>query len=408
MAKPELVNDRAGEREELDEEQEELQKVDRRSLFRKHPQAKRYIAIVAAALLLGAFLWWLHARVRESTDDAQIEGNVTPVAARVMGTVLQVNVNDNQQVQPGDILVELDPRDYQVAVQKAEADLADAQANASAAITGVPVSSATSKSDLAIAQANVAAAQKEVESAQARLAEAKANYAKIAADLKRFQQLVAKDEISRQQYDAAVANEQTARATVQAAEAAVATAQSHVLQARAQEQAAQTAPQQVSITRSKAGSAEALVKAREAALAQAKHNLDYATVRAAVAGVVTRKSVQPGQIVQPGQPLMALSPLQDVWVVANFKENQLRNMKVGQKVTIHVDAYDKDFDGHVDSIGGTTAARTSLLPPENATGNYVKVVQRVPVKIVFDKGQDPNHELLPGMSVVPTVLTNSK
>ena len=407
MAQPELVDDRA-KPEELDEEQEALRKGDRRPFFLKHPHAKRYIIAIAAVLVVGAVLWWMYARVRESTDDAQIEGNVTPVAARVAGTVQKVLVNDNQQVKAGDILVQLDPADYLVAVQKAEADLAEAQANAGAAVTGVPVSSMTYTSDLAVAKANLAAAQKEVDTANARLAEAKANYTKVAADLKRFTTLVAKDEVSRQQYDAAVANEQTAAAAVQAAEAAVAAAQSHVVQAQAQVNAAGTAPQQIAITRSKAGSAEALVKAREAALAQAKLNLEYCTVRAAVDGVVTKKSVQPGQIVQPGQPLMALSPLQDVWVVANFKENQLQNMKVGQKATVHVDAYDKDFDAHVDSIGGTTAARTSLLPPENATGNYVKVVQRVPVKIVFDKGQDPQHPLLPGMSVVATVRTDSK
>jgi len=378
---------------------------ERQSLFKRHPRAKYIVAAVALLLLVGGLLYWLHARVRESTDDAQIEGNITPVAPRVGGAVIKVNVDDNQEVHAGDVLVQLDPRDYEVAVQRARAELADALANARGAKTAVPVSSASSTSQLEIARANIAAAQREVDAAKARLQEALANYNKVATDLRRFEQLLKKDEISRQQYDAAVANEQSARATVDAARAAVATAESHVRQAEAQFKAAATAPEQIAIQRSKAASADANVQTRQAALAQALLNLDYTTVRAAVGGVVTKKSVQLGQTVQTGQPLMAIVPLEDIWVVANFKENQLRKMRVGQKATIHVDAYNRDYNGHVDSIGGTTAAKTSLLPPENATGNYVKVVQRVPVKIVFETGQDRNHLLRPGMSVVPTVLT---
>lgn len=378
---------------------------ERESLFKRHPRAKLIVVLVAALLLVGGLLYWMHARVRESTDDAQIEGNIAPVAARVAGSVVKVSVDDNQLVNAGDVLVQLDPRDYQVAVDRAQAELADALANARGAKTNVPVSSATSTSQLSIAGSNIVAVKQEVDTAQARLQEANANYHKAATDLKRFEQLVQRDEISQQQYDAAVAAEKSARATVDAAQAAVATAQSHVAQAEAQFRAAATAPEQVSIQRSKAASAEANVQTKAAALAQAQLNLSYTTVRAAVSGVVSKKSVQLGQAVQAGQPLLAIVPLDDIWVVANFKENQLKAMRVGQPAKIHVDAYARDYNGHVDSIGGTTAAKTSLLPPENATGNYVKVVQRVPVKVVFDKGQDPNHLLRPGMSVVPTVLT---
>jgi membrane fusion protein (multidrug efflux system) len=302
------------------------------------------------------------------------------------------------------VLVELDPTDYNVALQRSEAELADALANATAARTGVPLATTTSSSQLDMAKANRAAAQKQVDVANARLAEAQANYRKAAADLQRLRPLVEKDEISKQQFDAVVAAEEGASATVESAKAAVATAQSQVIQANAQVQAASVVPEQVSITRAKASASEAQVQKNEAAVAQSRLNVQYTTVKAPVSGIISRKSVQPGQIIQPGQPLFAIVPLENVWVVANFKENQLKSMRVGQKAKVHVDAYGREYDGHVDSIGGATAARFSLLPPENATGNYVKVVQRVPVKIVFEKGQDKQHLLRPGMSVVPTVL----
>ena len=373
--------------------------------FRRNPRAKLVIGLIALLLIVGGVLYWLHARVREETDDAQIEGDVVPVAGRIYGTVNSVNVNDNQAVKKGDVLVQLDPRDYQVAVDKAAADLADAQASAHAARTGVPISSTTTSSQVQIAEANLNASQKEVQSAQAGLRQANANYTKVATDLKRYADLLTKDEVSQQQYDAAKASELSSRAAVDAAQAAVDTAESHVAQARAQVRQAQTGPQEVAVSQSRAGSAEAEVQAKQAALEQAKLNLAYTTIRAAVDGVVTRKTVEPGQNVQAGQPLLALVPLDDIWVVANYKENQLNHMRVGQEATIHVDTYNRDYKGYVQSIGAASAARTSLLPPENATGNYVKVVQRIPVKILFNKGQDPNHILRPGMSVEPTVVT---
>jgi membrane fusion protein (multidrug efflux system) len=220
-----------------------------------------------------------------------------------------------------------------------------------------------------------------------------------------MKQLIAKDEISRQQFDAAVAAEQGSRATVEAAEAAVASAESHVLQAHAQVQGAGTAPQQVQVTQARAGSAEAALQRAEAALKQAKLNLQYTKIAAPASGVISKRTAEVGQVLQAGQPLASLINLDDVWITANFKETQLKNMKPGQGATIHVDAFGRNFNGHVDSIGAATGARFSLLPPENATGNYVKVVQRIPVKIVIDPNQDPQHMLRPGMSVVPTVMT---
>src|SRR5436305_415266 len=371
--------------------------------FMKRRRTRWILAAVVLALLIGGFLVWLHYSRIESTADAQIEGDIVPISARVGGTVKSVRVEDNQIVKAGDILVEIDPVDYEVALRRAQAGLADADASAKGARSNVPITTTNTASQVENARAALAAAQQQVDVAQARLREAQANHTRAAADLVRFKQLVDKDEIPRQQYDTAVAAEAAARATVDSAQATVSAAQSQVAQARAQVQAAGTAPQQINVTRSRAGAAEASVAKNSAELEQAKLNLNYTVVRAPVSGIVSKKSVQPGQVVMPNQALFAVVPLENLWVVANFKENQLKKMHPGQPAKIHVDAYGQDFNGHVDSIGGATAAKFSLLPPENATGNYVKVVQRLPVKIVFEKGEDPEHKLRPGMSVVPTV-----
>jgi membrane fusion protein (multidrug efflux system) len=360
-----------------------------------------WIVLVAA----GIFIWHYYS-VRESTDDAQVDGHITPISSRVSGTVTALHFQDNQYVEAGAVLVELDPRDYQVAVDRARAELADAEAAAAAARTSVPISHISTSSGIETAQANRSAAQQEVDAANARLREAKANYDKVVKDLERMKQLVAKDEISRQQYDATVAAEAAARATVDAAQAAVLNAQSHVAQADAAVKNAQTGPQQVRVTEARAGSAEAAVQKAQANLAQAMLNLQYCTVRAPQSGVVSKRSVEVGQTIQPGQPLVALVDLSDIYVTANFKENQLAKMRPGEPAVIHVDAFNKDFKGHVDSIGGATGGRFSLLPADNATGNYVKVVQRIPVKLVFERNEDPEHRLRPGMSVVPTVRTD--
>ena len=373
--------------------------------FRAHPRAKWVLLALLLIIVVAGYAVWSYYASRESTDDAQIDAHIVPISARVGGTVEKVNVNDNQYVEVGTVLVQLDPTDYQVALDRARAELQDAMATLQAARTGVPLTHTTTSSTLSNAQASLRAAQEEVSASQARLREAQAEYKLASDDVKRFAQLIKKDEIPQQRYDAAVTAEQQAAASVDAARAAVANAQSHVAQAQAMVQGAETAPQQVAITRAKAGSAEANVARLKAALQQAELNLQYTVIRAPVTGVVSKKTVEPGEVIQAGQPVLAVVNLEDVWVTANFKETQLKNMRPGQPAKVEVDAYGRTYNGHVDSIGGATGARFSLLPPENATGNYVKVVQRVPVKIFFEKGQDPHHLLRPGMSVVPTVLT---
>jgi membrane fusion protein (multidrug efflux system) len=402
--------------------------------FRGRDRLKWYVlgfVLIAVGSALGI---WHHFASRESTDDAQIDGHIIPISARVSGTVLEVNVNDNQSVDAGHVLVKLDPKDYQTAVEHARADLAMAEAAAAAARTGVPITSITTGSQLSTsgaqlesARAGVEATLKEVDAAQARraaaeahLAEARARSTKASRDLDRMKLLIDKEEISQQQYDAAVADAEAARATVESAKADLAEAEQNLqvaqsrlvqaqatsVQAQAGVDAAKTAPQQVAVTKSRAEAAEASVKMARAALAQAELNLQYTTVKAPASGEISHKTVQVGQSLQAGQPLMALVPLHDIWITANFKETQLKNMRPGQRALISVDAFGgRKFQGHVDSIAAATGEKFSLLPPENATGNYVKVVQRVPVKIVFEEGQDPEHLLRPGMSVVPTVIT---
>jgi len=373
--------------------------------FRANPRAKWIVAAVAILLLVaGAFIWHYYS-VRESTDDAQIDGHINPISPRVTGTVLRVLHDDNEVVQAGDLLVELDPKDYEVAVDRARADLANAQANATAANVGVPLTQTTSSSQLVAADAGVKGAERDIESAKAKLNDAQAMYAKTSADLKRMEQLIAKDEISHQQYDAAVAANNSAKAQVDAATSAIASAESRAAQSQAQAEAARTVPEQLKVTRARAGAASAEVQRAISALAQAELNLKYTRIVAPVTGVLSKRSVEPGQTVQAGQPLFSIVNLDDIWTTANFKETQLRDMKVGQKAKIKVDAYGKEYNATVESIGAATGARFSLLPPENATGNYVKVVQRIPVRIRFDKGQDPNHQLRPGMSAEPVVYT---
>jgi membrane fusion protein, multidrug efflux system len=380
---------------------------ERRALgfFREHPRAKWIVAVVALVLLVGGAFVWHYYSVRESTDDAQIDGHINPISPRVNGTVLRVLHDDNQTVEAGTLLVELDPRDYEVAVDRARADLANAQANATAAHVDVPLTQTTSSSQLVAADANVKASEREIESAKARLNESQANFAKVAADLKRMEMLIAKDEISHQQYDSTLAAYNSAKANVDAANAGVATAEAKAAQAQAQAEAARTVPEQLKVTRAKAGAAMAEVQRAISALAQAELNLKYTKIYAPVTGVLSKRNVEPGQVLQAGQPLFSIVNLEDIWTTANFKETQLRNMRVGQQATIRVDAYGHDYHGTVESVGAATGARFSLLPPENATGNYVKVVQRIPVRIRFEKGEDPGHQLRPGMSVEPTVFT---
>jgi len=389
---------------------------------------------VLAVLLVGIGIWLWLTRGQESTDDAQIEAHVVQIAARVGGTVEAVPVKDNQKVEAGAALVQIDPRDFEIAVQKAAAQLADAEASAKAAQSNVTVTATGATSNVASALGGVSqskaaseeaergieAARGQLEAAKSTVRQAEANANKATRDVERLKGLLAKDEVSQQQFDTAVATAEAQRAAVDAAKGGVAAseaglraAQSRLMQANvAEEQAqatlrsAQTAPQQISVIKARAAAAEAHAQQLRAELAQAQLNLQYATVKAPVKGMVSRKTAEPGQIVQPGQPLMALIPLEEIWVVANFKETQLQNMRPGQRATVKVDAIGgREFKGTVDSIAGATGARFSLLPPENATGNYVKIVQRVPVKILLDPGQDPEHLLRPGLSATPTVYT---
>ena len=373
--------------------------------LRHSGRARTALVVTALAVVVAGLLAWRHFSGRESTDDAQIDAHVNPVAARVGGTVLAVLVADNQPVEKGTLLVRIDPRDYEVALARAQADLAENEATARAARTTVPLTSMTAGSQEAAADSDLAGAQARLAAAQAQLREAQARERQTAGDVERFRPLLAKDEISKQQFDAASTAADSARAFREAAEAAVHGAEKAIEAARARLAQARTGREQVDIVSARAASAAAKVEMARAALDQAKLNLSYTEVGASVGGVVSRKTVEVGQVVQPGQPLLALVPLDDVWVTANFKESQLRSIRPGQPVEIAVDAYGRTYRGRVDSIAAATGSRFSLLPPENATGNYVKVVQRIPVKIVLEPGQDEEHLLRPGLSVVPTVFT---
>jgi len=394
----------------------------RRSLFQRNPIA-RVVALVALVVFLVSVGWyWWDSRHWESTDDAQIDGHIYPISARVGGQVIKVNYDDGQFVHKGDVLVQIDPTDYQVALDRAQADYRDSQAAAEAAKFGVPVSSVGSFSqirsasaDMANANAGVLAAQKQVEAAQAQVAEAAATAKKLNDDVERYRLLLDKREISQQQFDQATSSAIAANATVTAREAAllaaraqVQQAESRVEQANAEVQNAKVTPKQVQATEARAQSADAQVLRYKAALDQAQLNFGYTTIVAPVDGIVGKRSVQVGQNVSPGQDLMAIVPLRDIWVTANFKETQLANMQPGQPVKVKVDTYGgRKWNAHVTSIGGATGAKYSLLPPENATGNYVKVVQRIPVRIDFDNNDKPDFNqdglLRPGMSVEPNV-----
>ena len=389
---------------------------DRETATKKRSRLRFIVLGIVIVLAIAGFFVWRYMNTYEDTDDAQVDGHINNVSARVSGYVLKVNVDDNQYVQKGAVLVEIDPRDYQVALERAKAELADAEATAQAMNLNVPVQTigtttqvSTSEADLAVAQAGVAAAEGQLNSSRARLQEAEANNTRAQADVGRYSALVAKDEVSRQLYDQAEATAKAdaaavegARAAVAAVEQQIAQARSRVSQAEAALQYSHTGPQQVAATQARARAAIATVQQRRAALDKAQLDLDYCTVVAPVTGVVNKR-VEVGMNVQPGQTLLSVVPLEEVWVTANFKETQLRRMKVGQHATISVDAYGRKYQGRVESVAGATGAQFSLLPPENATGNYVKVVQRVPVKIVLDPGQNNDHLLRLGMSVEPKV-----
>ena len=377
-----------------------------------------FAAIIGCVIIVGAGAFWLYSRGYESTDDAQVDGHLNGITARIDGDVKAVHVEENQSVKAGDLLVELDPRDYEVAVEQAQAQLLKAQAGERAENPNLPItqntsqtSVSTTKSEVANAEAAVAAAERDQLAAQSHVLEVEANNAKAQADVARYKALVDKNEVSRMEYDQAVgaakafaASVDSARASAEAAQKVVDQRKAQLEQALSMMQSAQVnAPNQVAISRANLQSKQADVQAMKAALDRAQLDLSYCKIIAPVSGVISKRTVEVGEHVSKGQRLVTLADLGDLWVTANFKESQLKQMHAGQSVTISVDAFDQDFDGTVEAMPGSTGSVTSLLPPENATGNYVKVVQRLPVRIRFKPGQQGLDRLRPGMSVVPKV-----
>jgi len=387
--------------------------------------------VAVVVLVAGLYIYYFN---RESTDDAQVDGHITAVSAKVYGRVSEVLVNDNEPVKAGQPLVKLDARDYQAALDQAKGQLALAEGEAQSAGVDIPktrenVASGTSNADAQLLGAQADAIRAEVTFdqaktsdlawAQANIDKSRANARLAQADLERFTPLMEKGEISKQQYDAAKANADAtasalkadeekfaqAQRSVEIAQAQLEAARARVQQAHAGVASAKADTKQVSMKQADAAAKIAKVQQQRAAVEAAQLNLEYATITAPVDGVVTHKQVEIGQVVQQGQGLLVVVPLHDVWVTAKFKETQLKKMKAGQKAEVKVDTYEKTFSGHVDSIAGATGAVLSLLPPENATGNYVKVVQRIPVKIVLDPIPQEKAVLRPGMNVEATVVT---
>lgn len=384
------------------------------------PRARRAWLVAAIALMtISALSWWLYARQFESTDDAQIDGHINIVSSRISGTVVYVNpkAENNQYVEAGTLLAELDPNDDQAALDHARADLATREATAHSAKINVPITDANAFSQLNLAEAGLQEALATVQSEEANLAatqhkvqQDEALYARANRDRLRWQQLVDEGVVSRTDFDAkeaeALADAQMIeadRALVASVKQKIAAANSLVEQRRAQVRAAHTAPQQVSNARTQVESSVGQVGQARADVRTAELNLGYTKIYAPVSGIIGRKTVEVGQRIQPGQSVLAIVPVDDIWVTANFKETQLAHMQPGQSVTIHVDAFGRDYEGTVENLPGAAGTLFSLLPPENASGNYVKVVQRLPVRIRFNPNQDPKHTLRPGMSVEPHV-----
>ncbi|MDQ6759708.1 MAG: HlyD family secretion protein [Acidobacteriota bacterium] len=386
--------------------------------LRSHPVGVIVGLMVLAGLAIGGFFLLRYLNSYESTDDAQIDGHMNMIGTRIAGTVTSVNVQENQSVTAGQVLAEIDPSDYQVALQRVEANLAQSQAQLRAANPSVGITQTTSETtvsnsqaDILEAQAGIAGAERDYQGDLAKLRDAEANSAKAQADLERYKLLVAKDEVSREEYDQKVAAAQSAAAQVESAREAGGASQQVINQRKAMllqaqsrlQQARQNAPRQVAIQQATVQSQRAGEQASKAAVNEARLNLQYTKLIAPVSGLVGRKALEVGMRVQPGQQLLAIVPLNDIWVTANFKETQLKRIRSGLRATMHVDALGRDFEGSVESLPAATGARFSLLPAENATGNYVKVVQRLPVRLRFKPGQDSDHLLRPGMSVEPKI-----
>jgi membrane fusion protein (multidrug efflux system) len=388
------------------------------SATRGRAKAFAVFFVVLAALAIGGTFYWLHSRQFESTDDAQVDAHLNGVSARVEGTVMHVYVEDNQVVKANDPLVDLDPRDFQVALDQAAAQLRQARSMIFAQQPNIPITQvenhaniSSSEADLANTQAGLAAAGRDLESAKAKLVQAQANNEKAQADLERYQTLIAKEEVSKQEFDSVASAAKGQAAAVAAAQATVESNAQIVNQKRAQvaqsqsrlQQYQRTAPEQLAVRRAAVASEEAGAKTSEVKVEKARLDLSYTKVAAPVAGIVMKRSAEVGAHVAAGQQLITIAQIDDVWVTANFKETQLRNLRPKQKAVLRVDALNHDFEGYVEDIGGATGAISSVLPPENATGNYVKVVQRIPVRIRFNKNQPGLERLRPGMSVEPEV-----
>jgi membrane fusion protein (multidrug efflux system) len=413
------------------EELRDLHSVDRPSIEPIAPQPKRsllatmkryrkslFVAAIVVALGLGAASW-IYFSSYESTDDAQVDGHLHPISARISGTILRVNpdVQDSHFVQAGTVLAEIDPADFQAERDRAQADYERLQASSVAAEKDITVTSSGSNGRLDLAHAAISEAEDSVASeraalqaAEARLAGAEANFTRAEADRQRYEKLLAKHEISQSEYDRVATEASTNREAVTAgraeslsAQKRIAQAQSRLAERKADLLSAGSAPQQISSSRAKAAAAVSDASRARAQLTTAQLNLGYTKIIAPVSGIIGRKTVEAGQRVQPGQQLLTIIPVDDLWITANFKETQLQKMKPGQAVIVRADASGRDYRGHIDSLGGATGSRFSLLPPENATGNYVKVVQRVPVRIVLEPGENDDHRLRPGMSVEPKV-----
>lgn len=384
----------------------------------KHPRRKLLILGAGIVVAIVALVWWLNARKYEDTDDAQVEGHLSGIAARVAGTVTAVYFEQDQSVQAGQVVADLDPRDAKVAVEQARSQLLEARAQTQAEQPNVPVTEvtnqttiATTSSDVESAEAGVAAAQRDYDAAVARVAEAEANNAKAQADVARYRPLADKDEVPREQFDQVVANAKALAATVAANQASAQSALKQIDQRRAQlseaqnrfEQAQKNAPKQLAIRQANITSRQSAAQAARAQLDQAQLNLSYCRIITPVGGIVAKRMAEVGERVSPGQQVLLVAETNDLWVTANFRETQLRRMHPDQGVRIHVDSLSMDFDGYIESMPAATGAVTSLLPPENATGNFVKVVQRLPVRIRFKPNQDGLDRLRPGMSVEPTV-----
>ena len=381
--------------------------------------AKYLLYGTLAILLFAALCYWLHARHYESTDDAQVDGHFAQLSTRITGTVTYVNplVENDRYVTAGMLLLELDPRDYEANLEHAKATLETKEATANAAKLQVPITQASAFSQLHLAEAareqaieSVAATEAELMAAQARVNQDEAVAGRAERDRLRYAALVDKREISRSFYDArateATATAQTLasdRAAVAAAEQQIAEAKSLVVEREAQLAGSRTAPEQFSNAVAHESSAQGELDQARADVHAAELNLSYTKIYAPVSGVVGHKTVELGHRIQPGQSLLTVVPIDDIWITANFKETQLRLMRPGQPVTIHVDTYSRDYKGTVEDMAGASGPLFSLFPPENASGNYVKIVQRFPLRIRIDQGQDADHNLRPGMSVEATV-----